>query len=74
MKKHRHKWSARHYRFGIKLEVRVCIVDACDATTDGKDILYQDGTIKPLSREMRRQMSTMFTLQKSTESGKTNET
>lgn len=62
-KKHRHDWSPRHYRFGVKLFVRVCLVEGCDATTDEKDILYKDGTIKPLSRELRRQMSTMFTLQ-----------
>lgn len=62
-KRHRHKWSVRIYRFGTKPEIRVCIVDACEATTDGKDILYPDGTIKPLSKELRRQMATMFTLQ-----------
>jgi len=67
MTRHRHKWSPRHYRYGIKLEVRTCLIQDCDATTDGKDILYKDGTVKPLSREMRRRMSTYFTLQNSTD-------
>lgn len=66
-KRCRHKWSPRHYRHGIKLEVRVCLVEGCDATTDGKDILYKDGTIKPLPKELRRQMSTLLTLQRTQE-------
>ena len=70
MKRCRHEWSPRHYRYGVKLEVRVCLVKGCDATTDGRHILYKDGTIKPLPKELRRQMSTLFTLQK-TKEGKT---
>lgn len=66
-KRCRHEWSPRHYRYGIKLEVCVCLVEGCEATTDGKDILYKDGTVKPLSRELRRQMSTLFTLQRAKE-------
>lgn len=61
--KHRHKWSPIHERYGIKLRVRVCLDAGCEATTDGKKILYKDGRIARLSSELRRQMSTMFTLQ-----------
>jgi hypothetical protein len=69
-KRCRHKWSPRHYRYGVKLEVRVCLVTDCEATTDGKQILYKDGTIGRLSKELRRQMSTLFTLQNTSERSK----
>lgn len=62
MKRHNHEWSPIHYRFGTKLPVRCCLVIGCDALTDGKKILYKDGRVGRLSSELRRQMSTMFTL------------
>lgn len=71
VKRCRHKWSPRHYRYGVKLLVRSCLVVGCDATTDGKNILYRDGRIGKLSKEIRRQMSTTFTLCKPKEGGKT---
>jgi hypothetical protein len=64
-KRHRHKWSPKHKRGGVDLWVRSCLVVDCDAITDGKQILYKDGTIGRLSKELRRQMATLFTLQSS---------
>lgn len=66
-KRHRHQWSPLHKRCGVDLVVRVCLVVGCEAVTDGKKILYRDGKIGRLSTELRRQMSTYFTLQKSTD-------
>lgn len=63
MKRHNHKWSPRHKRYGVDLMVRVCLVQGCDAITDGKKILFKDGRIGRLAAEMRRQMSAVLTLQ-----------